>query len=266
MQATINGISMHYEATGPDGAPAVLLHHPLATNLGVWDELAAALADDYRVIRFDARGHGATEAPKAPPAYGFATLSRDVIALLDHLAIEQAAFIGVSMGGMIGQHLALDHGDRFYGFMLVSTSSRIAAEARPLWHDRVVVAREKGMRSQVETALPRWLAKASFADTALVARLSKMIETTPIEGYAGWCQTISGLDVTDRLGGVAAPVTVVVGAEDASTPPAAAEVIANAIPGAKLIVMPGVSHQCMVEQPASFLIHARAFLDINAGA
>ena len=266
MQAQINGISMRYEVSGPDNAPAVVLHHPLATDLGVWDELTAALAGDYRVIRFDARGHGASEAPKAPPPYGFSTLCRDVTALMDHAGADKAAFIGVSMGGMIGQHLAVEQGDRFYGFMLVSTTSRIPAEAQPLWRDRVVVAREQGMRSQVETALPRWLAKASFADAALVARLSRMIEATPVEGYAGWCQTIGGLDITERLAAVRCPVTVVVGADDPSTPPAAAQVIAEAIPGANLIVMPGVSHQCMVEQPEAFRIHARAFLDINAGA
>ncbi len=264
MQARINSIAMNYEVAGALDNPAVVLHHPLATNLSVWDELTAALASDYRVIRFDARGHGATEAPAGP--YEFATLTRDVIALMDHLGVAKAAYIGVSMGGMIGQHLAIAHADRFYGFMLVSTSSRTAPEMRANWLDRVGAVAAKGMASQVEPAIGRWLAQASMRNTALVARLSDMIATTPAAGYCGWCEAISTLDTIGRLPGVVAPVTVVVGEEDQATPPAAAAIIHNAIPGSKLIVMPSASHQCMVEQPAAFAAIARAFLDRDVGA
>src|SRR5262245_52234404 len=108
MQATINGIRMNYDVAGAEGAPVVVLHHPLASNLTMWDELTPALVDKkYRVVRFDARGHGQTEAPKGP--YTFETLAADVVALMDHLKIKKADFLGLSMGGMVGQYLGLLH-------------------------------------------------------------------------------------------------------------------------------------------------------------
>ena len=116
MQASINGIRLNYQVDGPDQAPTVVLHHPLATNLTIWDELTAALTPRYRVVRFDARGHGESEASKAP--YSFATLGADVIGLMDHLKIERAHFLGLSMGGMVGQHLGLDQPRRFQSLVL----------------------------------------------------------------------------------------------------------------------------------------------------
>ncbi len=265
MQARINGIMMNYQVDGAEGAPPVILHHPLATDLTIWDELVASLKNDYRLVRFDARGHGATEAPAGP--YDLPGLARDVIALMDHLNIKTAGYIGVSMGGMIGQYLAVDHGDRFDAIMLVATSSRIPDEAKPLWRDRVVVAREQGMTSQVAPAMQRWVAKSTMEkNPALVARLSRMIEATALEGYAGWCAAIANLNITSRLNSVTVPVAVVVGDEDVGTPPAAAKVIHDNIPGSSLHIMKGVAHQGHVEDAATFNGLARTFLDSNLGA
>ena len=123
MQATINGFRMNYAVEGPGSAPPVILHHPLATDLTIWDELTAALAPRYRVVRFDARGHGASEATPAP--YDLATLSADVVALMDHLGIARGHYLGLSMGGMVGQHLGLSHPQRFASLILCSTTSRM---------------------------------------------------------------------------------------------------------------------------------------------
>jgi 3-oxoadipate enol-lactonase len=260
MQATINGFRMNFAVEGSDAAPAVVLHHPLATDLSIWDQLTAALRPRYRVVRFDARGHGASEATAAP--YDFAMLGADVTALMDHLKIARAHFLGLSMGGMVGQHLGLEHPQRFASLILCSTSSRIPAEAQPLWDERVKVAREKGMASQVELALSRWLAASSLqGKPPLVSRMRRYIEATPVEGYAGWCQAIRGLNVTDRLKGIKLPTRVIVGAEDPSTPPAAAQVIHREIAGSDLVEVPGVSHQLQVEEPDTFNRHVREFLD-----
>jgi 3-oxoadipate enol-lactonase len=260
MQATINGIGMSYATEGPEAAPAVVLHHPLATDLTIWDELTAALVPRYRVVRFDARGQGASEATPAP--YDFATLSADTVALLDHLRIARAHFLGLSMGGMVGQHLGVSHAERFASLILASTSSRMPAEARPLWEQRAEAARKQGMGSQVELALSRWLAPASLqGKPALVARMRRYIEATPAEGYAGWCLAIRDLDMTDRLNGITLPTLVVVGAEDPSTPPAAAQAIHREIAGSAYVEVPGVSHQLHVEEPATFNKHVREFLD-----
>jgi 3-oxoadipate enol-lactonase len=260
MQAAINGIRLNYEVEGQSAGPAVVLHHPLATNLGTWDELTAALAPRYRVVRFDARGHGESEASKAP--YTFATLSADVVGLMDQLKIERAHFLGLSMGGMVGQFLGLDYPQRLLSLVLCSTSSRVPAEGRALWDERIKLTREKGMASQVPPAMQRWLAQsARESKPALVARLSGYIETTPVEGYIGWCNAISSLDVTDRLGGIRLPTRVIVGAEDPATPPAAAEVIHRGIAGSDLVVVPGVSHMLHVEEPEVFNRHVLEFLD-----
>ena len=263
MQATINGFRMRFEVEGPDAAPTVILHHPLATNLSVWDELTAALLPRYRVVRFDARGHGASEATSAP--YDFPMLTADVIGLMDHLQIARAHFLGLSMGGMVGQHLGLEHPQRCASLILCSTSSRIPAEAQPLWDERVKATRDKGMASQVELALSRWLAAASRKDKpALVARMTRCLETTPVEGYIGWCQAIRDLNVTDKLKGIKLPTRVIVGAEDPSTPPAAAQVIHRQIAGSDLVEVPGTSHMLHVEQPETFNRHVLAFLDRQA--
>jgi 3-oxoadipate enol-lactonase len=259
MQATINGIRMTYQVEGPDKAPTVVLHHPLATNLTIWGEITPALTPRFRVVRFDARGHGATEATKG--AYTFETLTADTIGLFDHLKIERAHFLGLSMGGMVGQYLGLLHPQRILSLQLVSTSSRVPPEGRAMWDERIKAVQEKGMASQPAGSMQRWLAKANQAKPALVARLSKLIETTPADGFIGWGGAIRTLDITDRLKAIKLPTRVIVGAEDPATPPAAAEVIHRQIAGSDLIVMPGVSHMLCAEDPPAFHGHVLGFLD-----
>ncbi|MDX2204625.1 MAG: alpha/beta fold hydrolase [Hyphomicrobiaceae bacterium] len=258
MQAQINGMSMHIKVDGAADAPPIVLHHPLAANLSIWDEIATMLATDFRVVRFDARGHGNSEATKAP--YDFATLSRDVVALLDHLGIAKAHFLGLSMGGMVGQFLGLEHAGRFRTLMLTATTSRVPPEGRVLWQDRVKTAREQGMAAMPAPSLQRWLTERNRQNAALVARMTAMITATPVEGYAGWCQAIERLDVTDRLPAIALPTLVVVGAEDPGTPPAAAEVIHRQIPGSELVIMPACAHMLCVEDPVAMHGHLTAFL------
>jgi 3-oxoadipate enol-lactonase len=259
VKATINGIVMNYEVAGDATQPAVILHHPLATNLTFWDELTAALHKDYRVIRFDARGHGQTDAHVG--AYDFDVLAKDTVALIDHLGVKRAGYVGLSMGGMVGQFLGLNHAHRFTCLALVSTSSRVPDEVRHMWADRVVVAREHGMGSQVEPAMQRWVAaKARETRPDLVARFATMIETTPLEGYAGWCGAIRNLNVTDRLKAITLPTTVIVGEEDPATPVAASQAIHANIPGSKLVIMPGVSHMLSSENPTEFHGHVLPFL------
>lgn len=258
MQAQINGISMHYRVDGDAAKPVIVLHHPLAANLTIWDELTEMLARDYRIVRFDARGHGQTEVAKAP--YDFATLSTDVVALLDHLGLDRVHFLGLSMGGMVGQFLGLEHAKRFKTLQLVATTSRVPPEGRPLWVERVKMAREQGMAAMPAPSLQRWLTEKNRQNAGLVARMTKMIATTQVEGYAGWCQAIETLNVTDRLKGITLPTQVIVGSEDPGTPPAAAEVIHGQIAGSELIVMPAVSHMICVEDPAGLCRHVKAFL------
>lgn len=254
-----NGIEFAYRLEGTPSGPAVVLHHPLATDLTFWDETAAALGSRYRVLRFDARGHGRSEAPSG--RYAFETLAQDVVALMDAVGIAHAAFVGLSMGGMVGQYLGLLHPGRFSSLSLISTNSRVPPEMCNLWVDRVAVARRDGMGSQVEPALARWLAAANrTARPDLVQRCQRLITATPLEGYAGWCGAIENLDTSDRLRAIALPTLVMVGAEDPATPVAAARVIHEQIPGSELSILPGVSHMLAIEDPAQFLAAVSPFL------
>ena len=261
--ARINGISMRYADEGDKSAPAVVLHHPLATDLTFWDEATAALLAKFRVIRFDARGHGRSEAPTG--RYSFETLAADVIALMDHVGVTRAGYVGLSMGGMVGQYLGLLHPARFNSLVIASSTSRVAPEFRSLWVDRVKVARETGMASQVEPAMARWVADAKKRDKPeLVKRFAGMIEATPLEGYAGWCGAIEHLDMTDKLGAIKLPTRVIVGDQDPATPIAASEAIHKAIPGSDLVVLKGVSHMLSSEDPAAFHAAVLPFLGQHA--
>lgn len=259
MKAPINGISINYAVSGnPSGSP-VVLHHPLGTNLSVWDELTAALEPTYRVVRFDARGHGQTEAPFG--AYDFATLARDTIGVMDHLGVGRAHFLGLSMGGFVGQHLGIDFPARFRTLTLVSTSSNMTA-GREIWDQRIRDVTANGMTPQIiDVALTRWVSPGALAGRPdLVKRLRGMLETTPPAGYAGWCQAIRDFNVTDVIKGIRVPTRVIVGALDPATPPAGAEVIHRQIRGSEFVNMPGVSHMLMLEQPAAFHAEVLPFL------
>ncbi|MBN9265146.1 MAG: alpha/beta fold hydrolase [Hyphomicrobium sp.] len=264
MKSTVNGIDINYELSGAADGPVVVLHHPLATNLTCWDELTAALEPNYRVLRLDARGHGKSDAPAGP--YAFETLAKDVVELMTACGVQKASFLGLSMGGMVGQYLGLLYPERFNCLLLVSTSSRIPDEAQPLWDQRIHAVTTGGMVTQVEGAIQRWVSPRAIKENpALVERLSQMIKLTPIDGYVGWCQAIRGLNVTDRLGAIRLPTRVIVGEIDPATPVAASQAIHDAIPGSDLVIVPGFSHMLHNEEPELFHSHVLPFLDAHAG-
>jgi 3-oxoadipate enol-lactonase len=264
MNARVNGISLAYDLAGAEGRPAVVLHHPLAANRFFWDDLAHRLGHDYRVLRLDARGHGESDAPTGP--YSFETLAQDVVALMDHARIERACFLGLSMGGMVGQYLGLGHAARFNSLILVATSSRVPKDFGPVWDARIKAVSERGMASQVEDSMPRWMsAKAIAAGHPAIPGLKAMIRNTPPAGYIGWAGAIRNLDLTDRIKAIRLPTLVVSGELDPSTPPAAGQAIHGAIPGSKFVVMTGVAHMMSSEAPEAFHAIVRPFIDLHAG-
>lgn len=249
MKVHANGIDIHYAIEG--NGPVVTLAHSLATDLSLWDEIAAVLSKHFTVLRYDARGHGQTSAPEGP--YHFPQLVDDLVGLLDALKIERTHFVGLSMGGMLGQHFALAHPEWLNRLAIVSSTSRIPPEARTLWDERIAVARRQGMQAHVESTLARWFtAPYRQAHPEIDARIGALIAATPVAGFAGWGAAICTLDVTAQLKNVQAPTLVVVGADDPGTPPAASEAIAAAIPGARLEIVPAASHQLVIEQADTF--------------
>ena len=251
MKTTANGISVNYALEGPANAPVVTMSHSLATDLSMWDPTVPALTGRFRVLRYETRGHGQTEAPKG--AYTLDQLANDALAMLKALGIARTHWVGLSMGGMIGQTLALKAPEIFLSLSLCDTSSRIPGEAKPLWQERIKTAETQGMEPLVEGTLARWFTepfRKSRKD--VVDRVATMIRTTPPAGYAGCCHAISALDLTDKISAIKMPTIAIVGEDDPGTPVVAHEVIHEKIAGSKLEILKCAAHLSNMEQPEAF--------------
>lgn len=240
-----NGIEFRYDIQGE--GPWLVMCHSLATDLTLWDDNLAALTPHFRLLRFDSRGHGGSSAPDLP--YDLAMLTADVLGLMDALDIQRAHFCGISMGGMIAQHVALAAPERIDRLVLLSTTSGYPPEARALWAQRIEAVRRNGVEPLVQPTLERWFTspyRAAHPD--VMARIGNLIRATPPPGYIGACYAIAGLDITERLPAIQSPTLVVAGADDAGTPPAMGRLIAERIAGAHFELVPSASHLCNVEQ------------------
>jgi 3-oxoadipate enol-lactonase len=259
MKITANGININYRFDGPDNAPVVTMSNSLASNLSMWDPQIPALASRYRVLRYDTRGHGQSDAPPGP--YSLDDLTEDVRALWQALGIRQTHFIGLSMGGMIGQMLALKHPQMLRSLVLCDTMSRVPPDAKPMWDERIHTAETRGMEPHVEPTVARWFT-APFREQRpdVIDHVRTMIRTTPPRGYAGCCHAIAGLNLTDRLQDITLPTLIIVGEEDPGTPVAASRVIHERIKGSELVILKSASHLSNMEQPEAFNQALTAFL------
>ena len=251
MKTTVNGISVNYTFDGPANAPVVTMSHSLATDLSMWDPTVPALTGRFRVLRYETRGHGATAAPRG--AYTLDQLADDALALLRALGIARTHWVGLSMGGMIGQTVALKAPELFASLSLCDTSSRIPAEAKSAWQDRIKTAETQGMEPLVQPTLERWFTEPfRKSRPEVIDKVAKMIRSTPAQGYAGCCAAISALDLTDKIGAIKIPTIVIVGEDDPGTPVAASKVISERIAGSRLEVLPKAAHLSNMEQPEAF--------------
>jgi 3-oxoadipate enol-lactonase len=259
MKTTANGISVNYTLDGPASAPVVTLSHSLAADLAMWDPQMKALTATYRVLRYDTRGHGGTDAPAG--AYTLEQLAEDARALLHTLGITKTHWIGLSMGGMIGQTLALSSPGLFLSLALCDTSSRVPAEARPIWQERIATAETQGLEPLVEPTIGRWFT-APFREQRqdVVDPVRTRIRTTNPRGYAGCCHAISELDLTDKLSAIKLPTLIVVGEEDQGTPVAASQAIQAKIAGSQLEIIKSAAHLSNLEQPEAFTRIVTSFL------
>jgi 3-oxoadipate enol-lactonase len=249
MRQHANGIDIDYSITGE--GPWLVMSHSLACSSGMWAPQVAALRDRHRVLCFDTRGHGGTDAP--PGAYTLAQLADDLEGLLGALGIGRCHFMGLSMGGMIGMTHALKYPGRFESLLLCNTTSRIGPEVQPVWTQRIGIAQADGMAPLVEPTLARWFTagfRATHADVS--ARVGEMIRSTPVAGFTGCCHAIPKIDLTDRLGAIRVPTLVIAGDQDVGTPVEAGRAIQQAIPGAQLAVIPSAAHLSNLEQPETF--------------
>ncbi len=259
MKVSVNGIQVNYTLEGPADGPSVTMSHSLATDLSMWNPQAAALARRYRVLRYETRGHGGTEAPAG--AYSLSQLGDDARGLLKALGIARTHWIGLSMGGMIGQTLALSTPALLQSLSLCDTSSRIPPEMKPVWDERIATVEAKGMDPMVEPTIARWFTP-KFIETRkdVIDPVREMIRRTPPKGYVGCCHAIKPLDLTDRLKAITLPTLIIVGAQDQGTPLAASQAINAQIKGSELVVLDPASHLSNLEQPEAFTSALESFL------
>jgi 3-oxoadipate enol-lactonase len=242
-------VELAHRVDGPEDAPAVLLSPSLGTTWEMWDELAAELLPRYRVVRFDTRGHGRSSVPAGP--WTVTDLASDVLALADRLGIDRFGFVGLSLGGAIGQTLALTAPERLTAAVLCCTVPVFGDPTT--WAERAALVRAKGMGVLAEPTKGRWFTDAfRAAHPEQVDRFIAMITGLDPEGYASCCEAVGGFDVRDQLGRIAVPTRVVAGAEDPVATPAACGRLAAAVPGADLVILDEASHIASVARPAAF--------------
>jgi 3-oxoadipate enol-lactonase len=238
----------HHVLTGPADAPVLMLGNSLGTTLSMWDGVAGALGDRFRLLRFDHRGHGGSAVPGGP--YELADLGRDALALLDALGLDRVNYCGLSLGGMVGMWLAVHAPRRLDRLALCCTSAWLPpAEG---WRERAARVRAGSTAAVADMVLGRWFSDGWPAGhPAEVRRARAMLLSIPPEGYAGCCEAIAGMDLRPDLPGIATDTLVVAGANDAATPPAHGEAIAAAVPRARLVVLPRPAHLAAVEEPGA---------------
>lgn len=251
MRIKTNGIEIYYELSGKKDAPMVVLSHSLGSSMVMWEPQLAVLEPCFRVLRYDMRGHGESEVTKG--AYSLEMLGQDVVGLLDALEIEKAHFVGLSIGGMIGQGLGLDHAGRLLSLTLCDTAPVLPEEAKPLFRERMDLARTQGMASLVEGTLARWFTPPFLEKAPLmVGRIKAQVEATPVDGFIGCSQAIMDLNYIDRLAAIDLETLIIVGEEDIGTPVASAEAIQAEISNSRLVVLPSAMHLCNIEQAEAF--------------
>lgn len=262
MKLTANGIEIHYTIAGK--GPVVTLSHSLGCDLSMWDDQVKVLSPHYRVLAFDTRGHGQSSAP--PESYTLEQMAEDLRGLLTGLGIQETHFVGLSMGGMIGQVFTLAYPKMFQSLTLCDTSSHYPGNVWPVWEERIRTVKEKGMEPMVEPTLQRWFTPGFLARRKdVVDKVRAMLRSTLPVGYIGCCHAIPKINATARLGAIRCPALVIVGEDDPGTPVAMAKTMHTALPSAELAILRSAAHLSNMEQPEEFNRVLLRFLDRVTG-
>jgi 3-oxoadipate enol-lactonase len=258
MRISANGIGFNIAIDGPDGAPWLVLSNSLMTNLSMWDDQVAELKKSFRVLRYDQRGHGGTQATEG--SYSFDLLVADIVAILDALSIKRAHFAGISMGGMTALYLAQRHPQRFDRIIACDCGPASTPASAQQWKERIDLAAERGMEALVEPTVARWFPPEFLAGNAPVLdQVREMIRTTPFAGFRGCALALSDYDLRPGLAGIDRPTLLVVGTKDATL--AGIRQIKEAVRGSALVELEGAGHLASLEQPAAFTGAVRDFLN-----
>ncbi len=250
MKLRANGIEIHYELAGPESAPVVSFSHSLLANLAMWDPQMEAL-DNYRVLRFDTRGHGQSEA--TPGAYDFELLADDAKALLDALGIQKTHFAGLSLGGMIGQALALKYPERIRSLILCDTRGHSPPERSKARAERIATAQKHGIEPLVQRALEGWFSVGfRQSNPEIMDAVRSMIRSTSVDGLIGCTHAIDNQNHTPRLQEITLPTLIIVGEDDRGTPVSESRDMHERIAGSEMVVFPTARHLSNMERAEEF--------------
>ena len=253
---TIDGEPFNIVVEGKIDGPVLLFSNSLSSNLSMWDPQVEALKADFRIIRYDSRGHGKSVA--RPEPYSIARLGRDALAILDAHKVDKAHFCGLSKGGMVGQWLLTHHRDRIGKAVLANTAAQMPPPE--LWNGRIRNVSKNGMAAIVDATIERWFTKA-FVERAPkeIAAVRKMIAATPAAGYCGCCAAIRDMDQRESIRGITNPVLLISGASDPATTPAMMELMRDRITNTRWVSL-DAAHISNIEQPEAFTGAMKDFL------
>jgi 3-oxoadipate enol-lactonase len=258
MKIKANGITFNYRIDGAEGLPWLVFSNSLATNLNMWDEQAAQLQGKLRILRYDQRGHGGTDAPAG--RYAFELLMEDIVALMDALEIHRAHWCGVSMGGATGMGLAQRHAHRFGRFVICDTPGQSTPATSAQWEERIASAQKGGMQAQLESTIARWFPPETLkANPPHLDMLRKMILDTPVNGFVGGSAALANHDFRPGMKDVKNPVLYMCGEKDGHNA-AVMRQMKQEFPAATYVELPGAGHISNMDQPARFTAAMKEFL------
>ena len=242
----IDDVLLHYRRDGTPGGKRLVFLNSLGTDHRIWDAVLPQLPPGCDILRYDKRGHGLSEATPAP--YTIAGHASDILGLMDALGWQDATFIGISVGGMIAQEIAVTAPERVVSLVLCDTAAKIGTAE--MWNGRIQAIEADGLASIGAAVITRWFtAGFAAANPDAVAGWRLMLERTPVAGYAGTCAAIRDADLTDAVPRITAPTLCLVGDDDQSTPPDLVRDTAGRIPGARFEIIESAGHLPCIEQP-----------------
>ena len=254
--AQLKDVRIHYDLAGPAGAPALVFSNSLGATFSMWDPQAPALQKQFRVLRYDTRGHGQSSVTPGP--YTIEQLARDVVAMLDALELDRVHFCGLSMGGQTGMWLALHAAHRLHKLVLCNTAAKIGTPE--IWNPRIEAVRKGGMKSISTAVMERWFSadyRAKSPDAVAAAKL--MLESANPDGYTANCAAVRDYDARETIATIHVPTLVIAGTHDAATTPADGHYLANNIAGARYLEL-NASHLSNIETRDRFTSELSAFL------
>jgi 3-oxoadipate enol-lactonase len=248
--AEVNGINLFHRFDGPEDGTPVMLSNSLLSRLEMWDpQIAALTGAGYRVLRYDSRSHGRSDATDGP--YTIELLADDLAGLMDAVGWERAHFCGLSKGGMVGQVMGTRHPDRLRSLTLCDTSAYMGAEE--VWEPRIQAGLKDGVEGVVESSVDRWFTKESKTRIpGAVEEVREMIRATPLAGFLGCCRAFQVFDQREANRAITAPTLIIVGEFDPGTDPSHARVIHEAIVGSEMLIIQGAAHLTNIERPEVF--------------